>query len=197
LGSRVEREGRGRRRGRFELTKVEALATWEEETALVYRATQPDHIHAHVLPVDVDAVQARAAQLPTDRLTITFRTPTRLKHRGTMEREGPPFHVVVRRLLDRVSSLSYFHCDEQWEIDFRGWIERAKGMRVVGTGAGWADWARYSGRQDRRIRMGGLVGSVTYEGDLAPFLPLLVLGERVHVGKGTVFGNGWMEVGVE
>jgi hypothetical protein len=37
---------------------------------------------------------------------------------------------------------------------------------------------------------GGVVGSVTYAGDLAPFRPLLALGMLVHVGKGAVFGNG-------
>ena len=38
--------------------------------------------------------------------------------------------------------------------------------------------------------MGGLVGRVTYEGDLHDYLTLLAMGELVHVGKGTVFGNG-------
>jgi hypothetical protein len=38
--------------------------------------------------------------------------------------------------------------------------------------------------------MGGVVGSATYIGELAPFLPLLALGQWVHVGKATVFGNG-------
>ena len=41
------------------------------------------------------------------------------------------------------------------------------------------------------LKMGGVVGSVTYAGDLAPFRPLLALGMLTHVGKGTVFGNGW------
>jgi len=52
------------------------------------------------------------------------------------------------------------------------------------------DWSRFSGRQKQRIKMGGLVGLVTYAGDLADYLPLLALGEFIHVGKGTVFGNG-------
>jgi CRISPR/Cas system endoribonuclease Cas6 (RAMP superfamily) len=42
--------------------------------------------------------------------------------------------------------------------------------------------------------MGGLVGRVTYEGDLSDYLPLLALGELVHVGKGTVFGNGQYQI---
>lgn len=186
--------GLGRERAPFTLEEVAAVR--DSETFPVFEAVD-GAIRDSDLVVERGDWLAQAAELPKDRVLIHFLTPTRLKHRGTIEREGPPFHVVVRRLFDRVSSLSYFHCGEQWEIDFRGWIERAEEVRVVGDGARWAGWTRYSGRQEQRIRMGGLVGSVTYEGVLAPFLPLLVLGERVHVGKGTVFGNGWMEVGVE
>jgi len=32
-------------------------------------------------------------------------------------------------------------------------------------------------------------------GDLAPFAQLLATAELVHVGKGTTFGLGWVEVG--
>ena len=40
------------------------------------------------------------------------------------------------------------------------------------------------------MRMGGLVGSVTFEGKLAPFYPFLEAGEIIHAGKGTSFGLG-------
>ena len=46
----------------------------------------------------------------------------------------------------------------------------------------WVDWERYSSRQDTRMKLGGFVGEVVYEGNLAPFLPYLVLGEMLHVG---------------
>ncbi len=39
--------------------------------------------------------------------------------------------------------------------------------------------------------MGGVLGEVTYEGDaIGEFLPLLVLGSWVNMGKGTSFGLG-------
>ena len=38
--------------------------------------------------------------------------------------------------------------------------------------------------------MGGLVGEVTLEGELGPFLPWLVWGTLVHVGKDAAMGNG-------
>ena len=42
--------------------------------------------------------------------------------------------------------------------------------------------------------MGGFVGSITFEGDLKGFLPFLLLGEYIHMGKGTSFGLGKYEI---
>ena len=38
--------------------------------------------------------------------------------------------------------------------------------------------------------LGGFVGEITYAGNLEALLPLLMLGELVHVGKATVLGHG-------
>ena len=58
----------------------------------------------------------------------------------------------------------------------------------------WVDWQRRSNRQQTTMKMGGLMGLLTLEGPLEPFLDLLQVCEVVHVGKGAVFGNG--KVGV-
>ena len=47
------------------------------------------------------------------------------------------------------------------------------------------------------MSLGGVTGTVTYEGDLSDFIQLLRLGEYVHVGKGTSFGLGKYEIYVE
>ena len=132
---------------------------------------------------------------PISKLTVNFLTPTRMKHKGQYV-ERPEFHVLVRNVLRRVSSLYYFHCGERWETDYRGIIEAATGVRLAEARTEWVDWERYSRRQQQRMNLGGLVGQVTYEGDLQSFLPLLVLGQLVHVGKACVFGHGKYEVAV-
>jgi CRISPR/Cas system endoribonuclease Cas6 (RAMP superfamily) len=40
------------------------------------------------------------------------------------------------------------------------------------------------------MRLGGIVGSITYRGDFGKYLPLLRLGEHIHVGKAATFGLG-------
>lgn len=44
------------------------------------------------------------------------------------------------------------------------------------------------------MKLGGLVGDLHLEGDLAPFAPLLRAAEVVHVGKGATFGLGKVEI---
>jgi hypothetical protein len=184
------RRGLGRERGRFRLAQVVAVNPLNGEEMPVFDEAQPTHIRVGLLPVDSDAITARAAALPPDRITLDFLTPTRLKHQGRWVEAGPPFHVLVKTLLGRISSLSYFHCGHKLEADFRGLIDRAEAVCMAPSQTEWQDWSRFSGRQKQRVEMGGLVGRVTYAGDLRDYLPLLALGEWVHVGKGTVFGNG-------
>jgi hypothetical protein len=41
-----------------------------------------------------------------------------------------------------------------------------------------------------KLKMGGLVGEVTFQGELERFYPFIKLAELIHAGKGTVFGLG-------
>ncbi len=122
-------------------------------------------------------------------LNLLFLTPTRLKY-GERLTPQLEFHILVRNLLRRVSLLSYFHWEEELDFDFKGLIEDSKNVRVLRSDLKWYDWERYSNRQEVRMKMGGFIGPVVFEGDFSPFIPFLFLGEYVHVGKGTSFGLG-------
>lgn len=125
-------------------------------------------------------------------LTLNFITPTRIVFNEDLVVE-PEFHHIIRSLLRRLSSLSYFHYGERLDLDFKGLIERAQSIKVKERNTEWHDWERYSARQDVRMKMGGFVGKVSFEGDLGEFLPFIELGEVLHVGKGTSFGLGKYE----
>ena len=181
--------GLGRARSRYILQRVEALHPPTGQVVPVYEngALLAEGQESVVSYAEIaQAVGAENAS----RLTLHFLTPTRLKYNGRFLEDAPPFHVVVRTLLRRISSLSYFHCGRRWETDYRGWIERAQEVETETAEVRWVDWERYSTRQRQRMNLGGIRGRVTYAGELTPFLPLLRLGELIHVGKGATFGNG-------
>jgi hypothetical protein len=185
-------EGLGRGRGRFRLKQVWArdpLGPWE---TLIYDGPS-DALRNIEMMAGITEIERAAAALSDYELSVHFLTPTFLKHAGKMARE-PAFHILIRGLLRRVSSLYYFHCGERWEADYKGLVELAQAVEMVEVETHWQGWERYSGRQKQRIDMGGLIGQLRYVGPLADFHLLLVLGSLVHVGKGCVFGNGQYKV---
>jgi CRISPR-associated endoribonuclease Cas6 len=126
-------------------------------------------------------------------LDLIFVTPTRLKFDGKLS-PTLEFHILIRNLLRRVSLLSYFHCDRELNLDFKGIIEKSREIKVGKSNLHWFDWERYSNRQDTKMMLGGFIGSVTFEGNFEQFLQYLLLGEYIHVGKGTSFGLGKYEI---
>lgn len=126
-------------------------------------------------------------------LHLSFLTPTRLKFDGNLS-STLEFHILIRNLLRRISLLSYFHCGEELVLDFKGLIEEAKNVTIQKGNLHWQDWERYSNRQETKMKMGGFIGSVIFKGDFEKFMPFLLLGEYIHVGKGTSFGLGKYEI---
>jgi len=182
------REGLGKGRRPCQLREVQALGP----DGAVFTVFRSDDRTVRPAPANITGAdifeRARQAGECT-RIELEFLTPTRLKHRERWANR-PDFHILVRGLLRRISSLAYFHHGWEWQADFAGLIARAEAVNTAQSSTRWVDWERYSARQDTRIALGGLAGSVVYEGDLTEFLPLVFLGEYLHVGKGAVFGLG-------
>lgn len=180
-------QGLGKGRGSFRLESVTSKeakgfrSIFNSETGTL---TAPDGLPA------AEMIRARVAELhQASRLRITFETPCRIKHDSRLV-DRPQFHHLVRTLLRRLSSLSYFHGEKALDVDFRGLIDAALQTQCTGGSVTWYDWERYSGRQRERMSLGGFVGTMEYEGDFAPFLSILAWGELLHVGKGVSFGLG-------
>ncbi|MCE7987669.1 MAG: CRISPR system precrRNA processing endoribonuclease RAMP protein Cas6 [Caldilinea sp. CFX5] len=185
-------QGLGEQRVHCTLASVDWLTPDGLEQVL-YKAQGSHRLRTQPAPLSVQVWAGMG--VATEQLTLHLQTPTRLKYADAFIAQAPPFHVLVRTLLRRVSALSYFHGGRRWETDYRGWIARAETVTTTAAAVQWQDWSRYSTRTQRRMPLGGLVGTVTYQGDLTPFLPLLRLGELIHVGKNAVFGNGRFVIG--
>ncbi len=122
-------------------------------------------------------------------ITVRMETPLRVKQENQLTAHLP-FHTLIRAALRRVSSLFTHYGSGEPDLDYKGLVRRAQAVEIVESDLRWLDWERYSNRQEMKMLMGGMIGSVTYAGDLREFLPVLRICEEVHLGKQTTFGLG-------
>lgn len=151
--------GIGKGRGHYELTDVFC----DGKTIYHNSDGQLKYFPAN-LPTISESIRHTNGFGNTDTITFNFLTPTRLVVNEDLVVE-PEFHHLIRGLLRRISTLSYFHYGERLYLDFKGLIARASGIKVKDRDTQWYDWERYSSRQDTRMKLGGFIGSVSYEGD--------------------------------
>jgi len=126
-------------------------------------------------------------------LELTLQTPLRLKFENSLH-ANLSFHILVRAMLRRVSSLTNYHGDGEPPLDYRGMVKRAESVEINDSSLKWFDWKRYSNRQDQSMLMGGITGKVRYSGNLGEFVPLIKFCEKVHIGKQTSFGLGKIKI---
>jgi len=179
------RTGVGRERGQYVLEQVTDTMTRQE----IY------HCASQTLTSDFKVIEFwdlcdsgnnRAA----NGISVKFLTPTRILFHNQLVDELS-FELLLRNLLRRASLLAKLHCNQNWELDYKQILNFAAAQVHLSQGKlSWQDWERYSRRQQQRHQLGGFIGTVEYKGDIAPFLPLIRLGQFIHLGKNTSFGMG-------
>jgi hypothetical protein len=92
----------------------------------------------------------------------------------------------MREILRRSGDLSEAYCGGA-RIDFNLFSKLAATVKTDNSGLYWLDWERYSNHQKFRMKLGGLVGTLSISSDIEPFIPYLRLGQWLHVGKNTTF----------
>lgn len=125
------------------------------------------------------------------RLEVKFLTPTRIVDAGKPSM-SPDTSLILRAAYRRLRGLLGMNGYNTETWDYRGRIQSAAHLIASSmTRWTWEDWSRQSSRQQRRITMGGLVGSARWEGPLlSETLEVLRAAEVLHLGKATAFGMG-------
>lgn len=177
--------GLGKERARGTLESIEVQHPEDGRFEPVWLAGDPA-IAGH--DTDFPLAAATAARA---RITLQLHTPLRLQHQGHPVR---PHALTPRKLiadlLRRITLLSEFHAGRPSLVtDVPALVRHADTLAHHGA-LRWLDWSRYSSRQRQEMTLGGAVGTWTLEGDLAPLLPWLWLGQWLHVGKNATLGMG-------
>ncbi len=181
--------GMGKGRGKFFLKKV------QDDKEILY-----DHLSKNIksprkkiLEIS-ESIELKEDKQNIESITINILTPIRIKHERKLLTELY-FFVLIKSLMLRLNLIHYFHCEERdltWA--YKDIIEEAKKIIIKESNIRWFDWSRYSSRQGTKMKLGGIIGKITYEGRIKPYMEILKAGEIFHVGKNTTFGLGKYEI---
>lgn len=124
------------------------------------------------------------------RLHLEFVTPLRLRTNGRYN-ASPGFPDVAQALFRRIHFLAALYGEAPSSTAWtHPYLAMADAVRTGQAQFRLFRWDRFSGRQERRVAMDGLMGGMTVTGDLAGLYPYLAMGQHLHVGSGTSMGMG-------
>jgi hypothetical protein len=131
------------------------------------------------------------AQVQTE-IALHFKTPMRLKHQGSiLKNNAPNLEDCIRHIHRRWLLLSRFWVMDESSLFDALEAERPRlGDYEMNSHVYYEDWQRFSHKQQAALPFGGLMGQVSYFGDIATAIPWLKLGQHLHIGGKTTFGLG-------
>ena len=193
---RMGQAGVGYGRGRFVLVGVEAVNPLQHEAQSLMRGGKM--VQMPGLPLTETDVMLAADRLPNDRITLNLLTPTQIVANG-QRLSQLTFESLIARLLERYQAIEQHYTTTPtstniWRKRHLEMTQAAGLIRIKQDNTRWVRVESGSRRTGTRNSVGGLVGDITFEGDLQVFLPWLVWGSLLHVGKNAVKGSGWYEL---
>lgn len=189
--------------GRFEGSLVRA---WDVASGMGLGADRVPFAIKEVRSLDANAAMISADQRWTLReaaealrpkisgdaaIRLKFSAPLRILRRGKLM-ERPTFTDIAVASLRRLASLA---CGEGFDRMLSASVIAAANRTESMTWQGnRADFVRWSGSQQREMDLHGVTGSLDLQRGAGSLWPLLAAGKWIHVGKGTVFGLGQLEL---
>jgi hypothetical protein len=187
--------GIGKGRGRYKLLGVRCVDPLNERLpAQVFDGTENRFFPKNIFTTTLEAVQRRYGGVRANKLLVRFRSPTHLKTRGRAPQEAPEFEHLLRAVLRRYSDLAALYGDGRPTLDYKGLVDQARTVKLVSSNLQYFRQWGYSRRKGEQTPTEGITGSITYEGDFEPYMPYLIFGQWLHVGKQATFGMGKYEL---
>lgn len=113
-------------------------------------------------------------------VSIRLLTPLKLVHDRRLLKSFTFAHLV-RALMRRISSLAYYYEGAEPPLDYRWLSQQSEKVDATSCECRFITWGK---------RPAGIIGNVTFRGELEPFHLLLQLGQATQLGKGASFGFG-------
>jgi|GEM_PF-1817844 len=148
----------------------------------------------HTLESDLSGIEL--LNIPIKKAFLRFITYTDISYHGR-EIKGPdlPFAALFSTIFTRLRDLSNIY--NRWDFlkgfPYKEFIEKAKKIESHYPKLENHSFDKTSLRTDKTYPIKGLMGEISYEGEITPFLPFLIIGLYTHVGAKTDYGQGQYE----
>ncbi|MDO5667634.1 MAG: CRISPR system precrRNA processing endoribonuclease RAMP protein Cas6 [Alcaligenaceae bacterium] len=144
----------------------------------------------HILPMSI-----WLKQQPTDVLhscSLQLLSPLRLKENGKIIKYHTPLlKNLLVHIQRRLSLLVLYWVDANpwWQEELRRPVLLGD-HQLLSSAIYYEDWLRYSGSRQQLLPFGGLLGELSFQGDIYHALEWLQVGELLQIGGKTTFGLG-------
>lgn len=184
---KMGRLGIGKERIQFTINRItqhlqngEQIELWNDNT---------DHMNDITL-------EKRIWKIPStniSKMLIHLVTPHRFVKQGKLVEELT-LEIYFENILRRLELLASLYGEYSSEMNNEHVIDEDFYLQLDSINVMWDEWQRYSARNKKEMKFGGLVGSFVISGDIAPILPYLQFASYAHIGKQVVFGLGKSEL---
>lgn len=121
--------------------------------------------------------------------SIQLLTPLRIRRSGSLLTELD-FITIFRSISRRITELTARYGGYVNEQEIAWLMEAAQHIQKTSSGLYVKNMERYSTRRDKKMDLSGLLGAMTFQGELAPFTPWLNAACILHLGRNTTLGCG-------
>ena len=173
--------GFGADRYAFRLTSVKDIVNGNE--ASMSDLMNPLHDHRHFMKIP----EIKA----TNHLKIELLTPLRIQVNGQFTSQIT-FDLLIKNILRRTAMMERYYAIDQQNVPHKELIEKAGSIKSIAVDTRWVKVERHSTYKHQNMSIGGVIGSLVFEGDFEIFIPFLELAKLLHIGKACTTGGGWI-----
>lgn len=123
------------------------------------------------------------------KVRLIFLTPFQVDA-SDKENTEVPFGLLWSEIFRRTMDIIKDFGNNALNLNEDDFLKKAEMIEIMDSDTMWQGWNKYDFKEKKYVSVGGIVGDVTYVGDLGLFIPFLRFCEKVHIGKNTSIGFG-------
>jgi hypothetical protein len=125
--------------------------------------------------------------------SLQIQTPLRIRRQGKLVTDLD-FPTLIRNITTRMTELTEGYGGSVNNIEIEKLCEEAKCVSLNTVVTHFHKMERFSNKLNEKMDFSGIMGVLTFEGELTPYTPWLNAAQLLHIGRNTTFGCGKIEI---